>query len=79
MSHQFNIVQGFIVSMSVLLYPALYLLVSIIFATDSKNTLIQQFSTGLYWLLLALMCFIIEGIYIVENNVANMKKSIVYF
>jgi phospholipid-transporting ATPase len=74
MSHQFNIVQGFITSMSVILYPILYLLVSVILATDSKNTLFHQFSTGLYWLLLVLVCFVNEGFKIVENNIVKMKK-----
>lgn len=78
MSHQFNIVQGLLCTSGVLLYPLSYFLTTVIFATDSNNTLSQQFSSGLYWLLIILICFVIEGAKVAENTIHHLKKEIIY-
>ena len=76
MSHQLNIMQGFLCLIGPLLYFLLFYIIGFIVSTDSENTLEHQMSTGLYWILLIFNTFIIESIYAVDKTITNLRMSI---
>lgn len=76
MSHQFNIMQGFLCSIGVILYFILYFIEGVVIASDSRNTLAQQMFTGLYWLLLIFVTYVIEGVVVVENTIKSLNLLI---
>jgi len=54
MSNQFNVMQGFLVSIGIISYFIITYLVSIILENDIKNMLGHSMSTGIFWILVIL-------------------------
>lgn len=73
-SHQLNIMQGFLCSIGPLLYFLIFYLIGVVIDTDSQNTLVHQMSTFLYWILMIFCCFVVEGATVVENTIVNLRK-----
>lgn len=75
-SHQVNIMQGFLCSIGPFLYFLIFFLIGVVVDTDAQNTLSHQMSTFLYWILLIFCCFVVEGVTVVENTIINLQKGI---
>jgi hypothetical protein len=63
MSSQLSLLLAFLCSFGVASYYLMFFLIEILFFTEVRNTLTHQLTTWLYWLLIALYVFAIEGLY----------------
>ena len=76
MSHQLNIIQCFFCFMGIVLYYLTYFLIGAVVYSDSKNTAAHQMSTGIYWLLIIFVSFVVEGLLVMENTARSINMLI---
>jgi hypothetical protein len=69
MSHQVNFVQILLCVFGIAMYYACFFLIGVLFYTDVKNTLYHQVTTWLYWVMVALYVFAIEGMYHIISRI----------
>ena len=63
MSSQLSLLLVMLCSFGVVTYYVMFFLIEILFYTEVKNTLTHQITTWMYWVLIALYVFAVEGIY----------------
>ncbi len=68
MSSQISIFLVLLCIFGVATYYLMFFLIEILFYTDVRNTLQHQLSTWLYWVLIVLYVFVVEGIYYLSNR-----------
>jgi hypothetical protein len=56
-SNQLNVMQGLLVSFGIISYFMITYLISIILQNELKNVIAQQFSTGIFWVLVIIILF----------------------
>lgn len=69
MSNQISVLQFVLGLLSIGSYYLVFFLIEILFYTEVKNTLSHQVTTWIYWILLVLYCFAIEGMYHISTRV----------
>jgi hypothetical protein len=69
MSNQISVLQFVLGLLSIGSYYLVFFLIEILFYTEVKNTLTHQVTTWIYWILLVLYCFAIEGMYHISTRV----------
>ena len=76
MSHQFNLFQFLLCAFGVLSYYLLTYIIQALFYLDVRNTLSHQTHSWIYWVLIILYAFVLEGAYFIGNrfNYINIKK-----
>jgi len=79
MSNQISILQAFLCIFGIGSYYLMFFLIEILFYTEVKNTLTHQITTWLYWILIALYAFAIEGTYHISNRAYYLWLKIKQF
>jgi len=76
MSHQLNVMQCIFCALGIILYYLLFFVIGFLFVGDSKQTAAQSMSTGLYWLLIVFISFVIESLLVMENTARSINLLI---
>lgn len=76
MSHQLNVMQCIFCALGIILYYLLFFVIGFLFVGNSKQTAAQSMSTGLYWLLIVFISFVIESLLVMENTAKSINLLI---
>lgn len=79
MSSQISVLQACLSIFGIGSYYIMFFLIEILFYAEVKNTLNHQLSTWLYWILIVLYAFAIEGMYHISNRVHFLQLKIDQF